>query len=76
MNEVSPAAAAEVQLVWQCHNYAADVLAFAGPYVPEGVMQWNSLAPKAERVVLLWCEDLLVFQMVKTLRNPMFCFQT
>lgn len=32
----------------------------------------GSLAPKAKGFLLLWHEDLLVFQMVKMLRNPTF----
>lgn len=62
MNEVSPAAAAEVQLVWQCRNYAADGLAFAGPYVPEGVMQRNSLAPKAEGLCFCGVKTCMCFR--------------
>lgn len=38
MNEISPVAAAEVQWVCQCHNYAADVFCLLAHMFLEDVM--------------------------------------
>lgn len=75
MNEISPAAAAEVQLVCQYHNYAADGFYLLAHMVLKDVVQWKqcgeALLPKL-RVLRLLYEDLLIFQMMKILRNLTF----
>lgn len=72
MNETSPAAAAEAQLVCQCCSYAVDISWLPARMFLKDVVQWNSSGnpcSMAEGLLFSWCEGLLVPQMVKAFRN-------
>lgn len=68
MNEISPVAAAEVQLVCQCHNYAADGFCLLAHMFLKGVTQWKqcreAVLPQ-RRGLALWDEGSLVLQVVE-----------